>query len=465
MVGHHTLFVVDIDADFIPLNLNGVLVGGKFFGLGANLEAEMPFALPGQFQITPKLGAQLGVTLVEFGQPLFERAKRFLFLTVGLGNGFFDDGGMLAQFANQLCDDLFQGPRRDTAQRAMRVPPVAVDAAALVVEVLLAVGVLLAAGMRNQAVTAVAASGQALENSLMFVALAFAGRLNLTLVQSFVGLVPELGRNNPLVLAGILLPAMPDDAFVNGIGDDLLDLVGAETFPAPALFAVPRLVNALAGTASLVIDLLGNQRGVAELSRQRVDALDQNSFLPVGTELFRLRIVVVAERNSAACPHATLGAFGQLVGDALRRQLAFVLAETQQHVEHESPGRCPGIKALGGRNKIRAVIFQQLPEVEEIAHGAGNPIQLVGDNHINLAPLDRLNQPLHAGPFKVLPRITRVFKEVGFLPAFMLVNADQMAANIVLTFQRVVISARLVVSGDPRIHGATGIFLSGRNHA
>nr|WP_309380324.1 hypothetical protein [Cerasicoccus frondis] len=330
MIGDDTLFVINVDPDLIALDFDRVLVGGELFRLGSNLKAKMPVAFACKLKVVAQLTADFAVTLIELGELLLERAQRLLFLAVGCGNRLLDDRGIPAQFANQFDDNLFEWTGWDAAERAIRMLSVPVHASALVIKVLLAVGVLFAAGMRNQAVAAMSAMGKPFERGLMLVALPNGGRgFEFSLVQGLVGFIPKLGGNNARMFAGVFLIAVANHALVERVGDQLLDFIGTEAFAADLLFAAPRLVNTLAGAGSFVVDLLGNHGGVAPFSGQRVNALNQRGLVLIRVEFLGLRVVVVAEGDGSPGPFAALGAFGQFVRDTLGGQLALVLPEAE----------------------------------------------------------------------------------------------------------------------------------------
>jgi hypothetical protein len=82
---------------------------------------------------------------------------------------------------------------------------------------------------------------------------------------------------------------------------------------------------------------------------------------------------------------------------------------------------------LGGRDEGDVVRLEDLPEIVEVLEGAGDTVNLVGDNGVNLARAHVLHQFLDAGTLNVLPGIAGVLVNVGNLPALLGVDVDIIA--------------------------------------
>ncbi|MEZ5430169.1 MAG: hypothetical protein R3F31_03120 [Verrucomicrobiales bacterium] len=146
-------------------------------------------------------------------------------------------------------------------------------------------------------------------------------------------------------------------------------------------------------------------------------------------------IVGIAQGCPATVPQAFLGAFRDLVGDALRDHLPLELAEGKQHVEHEHSHRRTGVESLRGRNEVDLVLVEDFPELVEVRQIAGDAVQLVGHHHVHLPGLHLLNERLHSGPFEVLSRISGIIQIQGCFPAFMEVNRNGVLADVALAFE------------------------------
>jgi hypothetical protein len=89
------------------------------------------------------------------------------------------------------------------------------------------------------------------------------------------------------------------------------------------------------------------------------------------------------QRNHAAHPHSLLFRGGDLVPDALARNLPLELGEGQQHVEGQPSHAGRGVERLGHRDEEDAMGIELLDQLGEVGEGAGQPIDLVDDDHVD----------------------------------------------------------------------------------
>ena len=85
---------------------------------------------------------------------------------------------------------------------------------------------------------------------------------------------------------------------------------------------------------------------------------------------------------------------GDLVADALAGDLAFELGEGEQHIEGQTPHRGRGVELLRHRDKGDVMGVEDVDDLGEIGERAGEAIDLVDDNDLNLAGLNVRQQPL-----------------------------------------------------------------------
>ncbi len=343
-----------------------------------------------------------------------------------------DHLGMAAKFADDLHDEIIHRTGGDVPHGARRVPAILADVVAGVIEVGVAVLVLLAARLGREAIAADSAADQPLEQGLVGVTLLNGAADPSLAVEGVVGFLPQFCRDQRGMLGGVVLPLVVDHAFIQRIANDALDLVGDEPLATDELFPSPAgLDKALAGPQSLDVQGSGDFGRAAKLLGQFKDALGDGAFHGIGRDLLGNRVVGVAEGCPSAVPHAFLGAFGDLVGNALGDGLALELAEGKEHVEHEHSHRGAGVEALRGGDEVDLVLFQHLPKLVEVGQVAGDAVELVGDDDIDIAGADFPKEGLHTGAFEVLAGETRVVDEVGGGPSLVLVDGDGVLADAI----------------------------------
>ena len=107
---------------------------------------------------------------------------------------------------------------------------------------------------------------------------------------------------------------------------------------------------------------------------------------------------VITQRHVAAHPHALGLRGGNLVANALSRDLALELCERKQHVEGQPAHRGRRIERLRHRHERGFVSIQHVDDLGEIGQRACQPIDLVDDHDLHFASLDISKQPLQCRP-------------------------------------------------------------------
>src|SRR5690606_4097426 len=108
------------------------------------------------------------------------------------------------------------------------------------------------------------------------------------------------------------------------------------------------------------------------------------------------------------------------VADAFAGDLAFELGEREQDIERQSPhaGRC--IERLRYRDETRLPSIKPFDDLGEVGKAAGQAIDLVDNDNIDLPRIDISKQGLDTGPLQVAAREPAVVIAVrDQRPAFM----------------------------------------------
>ena len=103
---------------------------------------------------------------------------------------------------------------------------------------------------------------------------------------------------------------------------------------------------------------------------------------------------VVAQGRLAAHPQAFLLRRGDLVPDALARELALELGEGEQDMEGEPSHRGGGVERLGHRDERHIMPVEDLDEPGKIRQRPGQPVDLVDDDDVDPPGLDVGEQAL-----------------------------------------------------------------------
>ena len=166
-------------------------------------------------------------------------------------------------------------------------------------------------------------------------------------------------------------------------------------------------------------------------SRSAKNHSDRFGFRFVDDEL--LVLDVVAEGRLAAHPQALLLRGGDLVADALARDLALELRERQQHVESQPTHGRRGVEGLRDRYERNRARVKDFDDFGEVGERAGQAVDLVDDHDIDPFGRDVGEQTLQRRPLHIAAGIAGVVVELGQrLPAFMLLAAHIRLAGLPL---------------------------------
>ena len=164
---------------------------------------------------------------------------------------------------------------------------------------------------------------------------------------------------------------------------------------------------------------------------------------------------VVAERGHAADPKPLALGGGDLVPDPLGGDLALELGKGQQHIERQPPHRGGGVELLGDRDERHAVPVEQLDELGEVGQRAGQPVDLVDDDDIDLSGADIVQQPLQRRAVGVAAgEAAIVVFGPDQRPAGMGLASDIGLRGLVLGIERVEVLLEPLVGGDPGVDRA-----------
>ena len=165
---------------------------------------------------------------------------------------------------------------------------------------------------------------------------------------------------------------------------------------------------------------------------------------------------LIAERHHAADPDALLLGGGDLVADALSRDLALELGEGQQHVEGQSPHAGGGVEGLGDRDERDAVGVERFDQLGEIGERTGQPIDLVDDDDIDLTSRHGVEQRLQSRAVQTAAGIAAVVVAAGDKrPSFMGLAADIGGAGLALGVEGVEVLLEALVGGDAGVDRAS----------
>ena len=138
----------------------------------------------------------------------------------------------------------------------------------------------------------------------------------------------------------------------------------------------------------------------AEVEIEGEDAADGLSFPRVHGQGSRAADgPIIPERHGAAHPHALLLRGRDLVADAFAGHLALELGEGQQNVQREPSHAAGRVEGLGDRDEADLVLFEDFDHAGKIGQRAGQPVDLVDDDDIDLSCRDVGEEAVQSGPF------------------------------------------------------------------
>jgi hypothetical protein len=106
----------------------------------------------------------------------------------------------------------------------------------------------------------------------------------------------------------------------------------------------------------------------------------------------------VAQRDYAAHPNPLFLRSGDLVPDPLAGDLPLELGEGQQHIERQPSHAGRGVERLGHGDEGDAMGIERLNKLGEVGKRAGQPIDLIDDDHVDPSRLHIDEQLLERWP-------------------------------------------------------------------
>ena len=125
---------------------------------------------------------------------------------------------------------------------------------------------------------------------------------------------------------------------------------------------------------------------ISQFEKKLKDCPDRLGFSLVDNE--RAVFSVISNGHPAAHPHSLLLGSGNLVADPLAGHLALELGKGQQNVKGQTPHGGGGVELLGDRDKGHAGCIEDFDDLGEIRQGAGEPGDLIDDDHIDRSGAD-----------------------------------------------------------------------------
>ena len=234
-----------------------------------------------------------------------------------------------------------------------------------------------------------------------------------------------------------------DLAAIDAIGEDAIEMAAAQ---GPA--AAGSAVRAGVALGAMAFGMQGRHQ-LHDRSELRITAeymLHQFRFALIDHELALPG--VIAKGRGAAHPQALLLGGGDLVADALTRDLALELGEGQQHVQHEATHRGRGVELLGDRDEGHAMRVEQLDQLGEVGERAGQAVDLVDDHDLDLAGADVHQEALQRRSVQCTAGIAAVVV-MGRQqpPAFVLLALDVGRAGLALGVEGVELLLQTFLGG------------------
>ena len=175
----------------------------------------------------------------------------------------------------------------------------------------------------------------------------------------------------------------------------------------------------------------------------------------VWDELTRSGIREVAERYAPARPEPPSALRGPRVAQALADEVALKLAERGQHVVHKpAHHRAHAVAAGSDHDELHAGPLEELLKTGPVAHAAGQPVEPLHDDGVDLSAGDGRDHPHQSRPPEGAAADAHVVEAViDQLPALVLHRANERLAGLPLGLARGVVE--LAVDGLPRVDGAS----------
>ena len=172
-------------------------------------------------------------------------------------------------------------------------------------------------------------------------------------------------------------------------------------------------------------------------------------------------IDLIAKRHRAAHPHSLALGGSNLVADALAGDLALELGEGQEHVEREASHAGGRVERLGDRDKAGTSCIEHLNNLCEVGHAAGQPVDLVDEDDIDLAGSHIGEQPHQTGPLHVAAREPAIVIALGHNnPALVALAQGIGSAGLILGIEAVELLFQPILGGLAGIDRAALYLLS-----
>src|SRR5262249_31160980 len=143
---------------------------------------------------------------------------------------------------------------------------------------------------------------------------------------------------------------------------------------------------------------------------------------------------------------------GDLVPNALGGHLALELCKRQQHVQGQSAHGGGGVELLGDGDEGHTVFVEQVYQLGKVGQRAGQTVDFIDDDHVNLARPHVVEEPLQGRAVGVAPGEAAVVvfaAQQG--PAGVRLAADIGLGSFILGVERVEVLLHPVVGRDTSI--------------
>ena len=122
-----------------------------------------------------------------------------------------------------------------------------------------------------------------------------------------------------------------------------------------------------------------------------------------------------------------------LVADAFTGDFPLELGEGQQDVQGQPSHAGGGVELLGDRHERDAAAVEDIDELGKIGERACQPVDLVNDDHIDLAFLDVGDQPPQGWPLhRAAGKPAAIIQRRQHRPAFVLLGCNEGGAGFPL---------------------------------
>ncbi len=205
--------------------------------------------------------------------------------------------------------------------------------------------------------------------------------------------------------------------------------------PLAAIFGAIGAQSALA-----LYPAVGNlvPQGVNRLER-KVTPVDLDNDASLGVVDDELAVFhVITQWRHAAHPHALFLGGGDLVADAFAGDFPLELGEGQKDIQGQPSHAGGGVELLGDRHERDAAAVEDIDELGKIGERARQPVDLIDDDHIDLACLDVGNQPFQGWPLhRAAGKPAIIIERRQHRPAFALLRENEGGAGFPLGVERV----------------------------